>query len=86
MRRLLNRFFRWVLSYAETITPNRERSPLNEIVRGNQSRSFTVIQAENGTVIQTYNYNTEGAKFWVVPEGSSIGNMVDVALVAEKLK
>lgn len=88
MRKQLHKFFRWVLSYGEeVVSPNRvERSPFDQVIRGNQSRTFTVIQAENGTVVQTYNYNTDGARFWVVPEGKSIGNMVDVVLVAEKLK
>lgn len=85
MRKMLYKFFSWVMSYgAEPIQP---RSPnVHDLGRSNRSTQFTVIKAENGTVLQTYNYSIDGALFWVVPEGSSVGNMVDTVLVAEKLK
>lgn len=69
---------------AEPIQP---RSPnVHDLGRSTRSTQFTVIKAENGTILQTYNYNIDGVSFWVVPEGSSAGNMVDAVLVSEKLK
>ena len=85
MKNRIRRLFEWAMNdKADQIQP---RSPnVHDLGRPNRSMQFTVIKAENGTVIQTYNYSIDGVLFWVVPEGSSIGNMVDTVLVAEKLK
>lgn len=86
MKKLLRRFFKWVM-HDDGSEPIQTRSPnIHDLGRSNKGMQFTVIKAENGTVLQTYNYNIDGVSFWVVPEGSSIGNMVDAVLVSEKLK
>ena len=86
MKNLIRRLFKWAM-HDDGAEPIQPRSPnVHDLGRSNRSMQFTVIKAENGTVLQTYNYSIDGVLFWVVPEGSSIGNMVDTVLVAEKLK
>ena len=87
MKKLFRRFFKWAMhdDGSEPVQVDR-LNPSYDFGRTNKSMQFTVIKAENGTVLQTYSYNIDGALFWVVPAGSSIGNMVDTVLVAEKLK
>ena len=87
MKNLIRKLFKWAM-HDDRSEPMQVDSlnPSYGLGRTNRSTQFTVIKAENGTVIQTYSYNIEGASFWVVPAGSSIGNMVDTVLVAEKLK
>lgn len=88
MKKLIRRLFKWAMhdDGSEPVMQPDRLNPSYDFGRTNKSMQFTVIKAENGTVLQTYSYNIEGASFWVVPAGSSIGNMVDTVLVADKLK
>ena len=87
MRKMLRSFFYWIMHD----TPDqdkvvlRPRTPFDQ-PRTNSATTFTIMKAENGMALQTYDYNNDRNKLWIIPEGSSVGNMVDVVLVAEKLK
>ena len=85
MRKMLYRIVNWALSYGEVAMPIRDRSPF-DAPRTSATTTFTVMKAENGTVLQIYDYSNDRNKLWVVIDGKSIGNMVDTVLVAEKLK
>jgi len=86
MKKLFRKFFNWAMhDGSKTIQVDRV-NPAYDLSRTSRSMQFTVVKAENGMVLQTYNYNIDGASFWIVPEGSSIGDMVDTVLVSEKLK
>jgi len=85
MKKLFRKFFNWAMNDGSKPMETRSHTPFDSI-RGNQNTVFTVIKAQNGTVIQAYEYNREGMAFWVVPEGKSVGNMVDTVLIAERLK
>lgn len=85
MKKLLRKLFNWAMDDRSLPREVRTNTPFDP-VRANQTTAFTVIKAQNGMILQTYEYNRDGTTFWVVPDGTSVGNMVDTVLVSEKLK
>ena len=55
------------------------------ISHNHRQLSFMVIEAENGQVMQSYDPATDKQRYWIVPEGNTIGDMVNTHLVARKI-
>ncbi len=49
-------------------------------------QEFRLIKAENGWVLESHDMQTDTSRIWLVPEGQTPGQMVDVVLVEERLK
>lgn len=79
MRRILNKFFNWVLNYGEAV-----RSESSPIYRS-QTASFIVVKADNGWLVESYDVSQDKTRRRIVEEGQSIGQAVDVILVESRL-
>jgi len=73
----------WLEDRHPVQTPNYLGS--SPIMDNHRQLNFGVIEAENGQVMKAYDPATDKLKYWIVPEGKTIGNMVDTHLVARKL-
>lgn len=46
---------------------------------------FTVIKADNGSILQAYDFSKDMPMYWVVPDGTSVGQMIDTVMVERRL-
>ena len=51
----------------------------------NQALQFSVIRAANGVILHTYDYSKDQPSYWVIPDGTSIGQMIDTVMVERRL-
>lgn len=78
LRRAINR---WLSEYQPKATV--DVSPrFHHAAHGMQ---FTVIKADNGSILQAYDFSKDMPMYWVVPDGTSVGQMIDTVLVERRL-
>jgi len=82
MRKLFRKFFNWAMDDGSNL-PVAETYPFRH--HSASSIQFSVVRAENGILLQTYDYSKDVPSYWVIPEGTSIGSMVDTILVERRL-
>ena len=49
-------------------------------------QEFRLVKAENGWLLESHDLQNDMSRIWLVPEGTSPGQMVDSVLVQERLK
>jgi hypothetical protein len=83
MKKLIRRIFKWAMDDGSQPSPVAETYPFRH--HSAASIQFSVVRAENGILLQTYDYSKDMPSYWVIPEGTSIGSMVDTVLVEKRL-
>ena len=79
LKRAINR---WLSEYEPRATPVDVSPRFHHASHGMQ---FTVIKANNGSILQAYDYSKDMPMYWVIPEETSIGQMIDTVMVERRL-
>lgn len=82
MRKLFRKFFNWAMDDGSRPTTVDVSPRFHHASHGMQ---FTVIKADNGSILQAYDFSKDMPMYWVVPEDTSVGSMVDTILVERRL-
>lgn len=82
MKWLFRKFFKWAMDDGSRPTPVDVSPRFHHASHGMQ---FTVIKADNGLIVQAYDFSKDMPMYWVVPEGTSVGQMIDTIMVERRL-
>lgn len=84
MKWLFRKFFNWVMSETPVPPTHVDKSyPFRH--HSASSIQFSVVRAENGILLQTYDYAKDMPQYWILSEDMSVGQMVDTVLVERRL-
>lgn len=82
MKKLIRMLISWAHDDGSRANPVDVSPRFHHAAHGMQ---FTVIKANNGSILQAYDYSKDMPMYWVIPEETSIGAMIDTVMVERRL-